>query len=59
MTKFGTDEHASEILSNYAHSGEHDYTEHIKNKTSWATGNPLIKTPQEIKDSIPIFFYKS
>lgn len=53
MTKFGTDEEALNILKSYAHAGEKDYVKHTKDKTSWETGNPLIKTSQDIKDSIP------
>lgn len=53
MTKFGTDEEALNILKNYAHAGEKDYVKHTKDKTSWETGNPLIRTTKEIKDSIP------
>lgn len=53
MTKFGSEEEALHILKNYAHAGEKDYVKHTKDKTSWETGNPLIRTTQEIKDSIP------
>jgi beta-1,4-mannosyl-glycoprotein beta-1,4-N-acetylglucosaminyltransferase len=53
FSKFGGDEQALIVFENYSHSGEHDFEKHTREKTDFDTGEKLINTPQEIKDSIP------
>jgi beta-1,4-mannosyl-glycoprotein beta-1,4-N-acetylglucosaminyltransferase len=55
FTKFGGEKTALEILKSYSHANDRDGEQLYKNKLGqW--GDPLIKTPQEVLDSVPKIF---
>lgn len=53
MSKFGSEENASKIYKAFAHNGENDYVDEMKKKIDHTSKNPLVHTPNEIKESIP------
>lgn len=56
MTKFGSEENAMYIYKAIAESHDFDFENDMKNKIDHQTRTPLIKTSQEIKDSVPKIF---
>lgn len=55
FTKFGGEKTALEILKSYSHANDRDGEQLFKNKLD-QYGDPLIKTPQEVLDSVPKIF---
>lgn len=53
MTKFGGEENALKIYTAFAHNGEYNFEDDMKNKIDHVTRKPLVHTPNEIKESIP------